>query len=202
MEDSISRKLRLAHEKYLKGFLESNPEKMAELAGGTYENGIISLPHFNYVLKIDAATGAVEPKPSGLLEEILVLKYLQEAQGMTGPGNDYLAFIQLPFGSHHIKAFKIEVTDALAKTFGANFEKFTAIAEKFGGTKANDGDISYILPFFPKIYVKIILWEADDEFPAACNFLFDNKCSFHMDTDGLNELANATAEIFVEEAQK
>ena len=30
MEDSISRKLRLAHEKYLKGFLESDPEKMAE----------------------------------------------------------------------------------------------------------------------------------------------------------------------------
>ena len=202
MEDSISRKLRLAHEKYVKGFLEADPVKMAELAGGKYEEGFIYLPHFNETLKIDCATGAVEPKPESFLEEILVLKYLQEAQGMTGPGNDYLAFIQLPFGSHHIKAFKIEVTDALAKTFGADFDKFAEIAERLGGVKANDGDIAYVLPFFPKIYVKIILWEADEEFPAACNFLFDNKCSFHMDTDGLNELANATAELFVEESQK
>lgn len=202
MEDSISRKLRLAHEKYVKGFLESDPKKMAELAGGRYEDGFIYLPHFNETLKVDCATGAVEPKPAGFLEEILVLKYLQEAQGMEGPGKDYLAFIQLPFGSHHIKAFKIEVTDALAKTFGDDFEKFSQIAEKLGGVKANDGDISYILPYFPKIYVKVILWEADEEFPAAANFLFDNKCSFHMDTDGLNELANSTAELFVEEAQK
>ncbi|MBQ4091843.1 MAG: DUF3786 domain-containing protein [Firmicutes bacterium] len=202
MEDSISRKLRLAHEKYVKGFLEANPQKMAELAGGTYENGTIYLPHFNETLAVDCETAKVEPKPATMLEEILVLKYLQEAQGMEGPGKDYLAFIQLPFGSHHIKAFKIEVTDALAKTFGDDFDKFASIAESLGGTRANDGDISYILPFFPKIYVKIILWEADEEFPAACNFLFDNKCSFHMDTDGLNELANATAELFVEEAQK
>jgi len=71
-----------------------------------------------------------------------------------------------------------------------------------GGVKAGDGDISYILPFFPKIYVKVILWEADDEFPAASNFLFDNKSSFHMDTDGLNELANATVERMVGEVEK
>lgn len=202
MEDSISRKLRLAHEKYLQVFLAANPKKMAELAGGSYENGAIYLAHFNETLRVDCATGAVEPKPATRLEEILVLKYLQEAQGMEGPGRDYLAFIQLPFGSHHIKAFKAEVMEPLAKAFDGDFEKFARIAEGFGGVKAGDGDISYALPFFPKIHIKIILWEADEEFPAAANFLFDNKCSFHMDTDGLNELANATAELFLEEAEK
>lgn len=202
MEDSISRKLRLAHEKYLKGFLEADPVKMAELAGGRYEDGVIYLAHFNETLSVDCATGKVEPLPATKLEEILVLKYLQEAQGMEGPGRDYLAFIQLPFGSHHIKAFKAEVTEPIAKAFGGDFEEFSRIAERLGGVKAGDGDISYVLPFFPKIYVKIILWEADEEFPAASNFLFDNKCSFHMDTDGLNELANATAELFLEERKK
>ncbi len=198
MEDSISRKLRLAHEKYLNGFLASDPEKMAELAGGHYENGVITIKHFNEVIQVHCADGTMAPRPNQLLEEVLILKYLQEAQGMEGPGSDYIAFIQLPCGSHHIKAFKAEVTDLLANTFGGDFPGFTAICEALGGEKANDGDISYILPFFPKIFVKVILWEADDEFPAAANFLFDNKCTFHMDTDGLNELANATAERLVE----
>ncbi|MGI5873267.1 MAG: DUF3786 domain-containing protein [Bacillota bacterium] len=202
MEDSISRKLRLAHEKYLEGFLAGNPAKMAELAGGTLEGDTILIEHFGRTFRVDAASGAVEPKPDQLLEEILVLKYLQEAQGMEGPGSDYIAFIQLPFGSHHIKAFKAEVTDVLADAFGADFEGFKAVCEALGGVPAKDGDIAYILPFFPKIYVKVILWEADDEFPAAANFLYDNKCSFHMDTDGLNELANATAERLVKEGKK
>ena len=174
MEDSISRKLRLAHEKYLNGFLASDPEKMAELAGGHYENGVISMKHFNEVIQVHCADGTMAPRPNQLLEEVLILKYLQEAQGMEGPGSDYIAFIQLPCGSHHIKAFKAEVTDVLANTFGGDFPGFIAICEALGGEKA------------------------DDEFPAAANFLFDNKCTFHMDTDGLNELANATAERLAE----
>lgn len=201
MEDSISRKLRLAHAKYLEGFLAADPCKMAELAGGVLVENAIEIRHFDKTLTVDTETGSVEPALP-LLEEILVLKYLQEAQGMDGPGNDYLAFIQLPFGSHHIKAFKAEVTNVLASTFGADFGAFVRVAEGLGGIKAKDGDISYILPFFPKIYVKVILWEADEEFPAAANFLFDHKSSFHMDTDGLNELANATVERMVEEAKK
>ena len=193
MEDSISRKLRLAHEKYLKDFLASDPARMAELAGGTLSENIIELNHFNETYAVNTETGAVEPKPTQLLEEILILKYLCEAQGMAGPGSDYLAFQQLPCGGHHIKAFKAEVTDVIAKAFGADFEAFKVRCEALGGIPAKDGDIAYVLPFFPKIYVKVIVWEADEEFPAAANFLFDHKCTFQMDTDGLNELANATA---------
>lgn len=202
MEDSIARKLKLAHEKYLAGFLTQKPKKMAELASADIAGNMIIVDHFGEKIAVNAACGQMNPKPKQLLEEILILKYLQEAQGIVGPGNDYIAFIQLPFGSHHIKAFKAEVTDFLAKEFGNDFTSFQKAAERLGGIAAKDGDISYVLPFFPKIYVKIILWAADDEFPAAANFLFDNKCTFHMDTDGLNELANATAARLVTEAKK
>lgn len=198
MEDSISRKLRLAHEKYLKDFLASDPARMAELAGGTLEGNIIKIAHFNDIYAVHTETGAVEPKPKQLLEEILIIKYLCEAQGMEGPGSDYLAFQQLPCGGHHIKAFKAEVTNVLVNAFGANFSEFKARCEALGGVPAKDGDIAYVLRFFPKISVKVIIWEADEEFPAASNFLFDNKCTFHMDTDGLNELANATAALLAE----
>ncbi len=200
MDDSLSRKLRLAHEKYLAGFLAANPEKMAELAGANYDDGVITIAHFHEVIAVEAATGRMTPKPKQLLEEILILKYLQEAQGIVGPGRDYLAFVQLPFGTHHSKAFKKEVSEALSERFGADFEAFRVAVKKLGGIAAEDGDISYVLPFFPKIHVKVILWEADEEFPAAANFLFDNKCTFHMDTDGLNELANATTARLIAEA--
>ncbi len=202
MEDSLSRKLRLAHEKYLAGFLAANPEKMAELAAADYKDGVITVAHFQEKIAVEAATGRMTPKPKQLLEEILILKYLQEVQGIVGPGNDYITFVQLPFGSHHRKAFQKEVNEALSERFGADFEGFRIAAKKLGGIATKDGEISYILPFFPKIHVKVILWQADEEFPAATNFLFDNKCTFHMDTDGLNELANATTARLIAEASK
>ena len=202
MEDSLNRKLRLAHEKYLAGFLAANPEKMAELAAADYEDGVITVAHFHEKIAVEADTGRMTPQPQQRLEEILILKYLQEVQGIVGPGGEYLAFVQLPCGSHHIKAFQKEVSAALSERFGADFEGFRIAAEKLGGIPAKDGDISYVLPFFPKIYVKVILWAADEEFPAAASFLFDNKCSFHMDTDGLNELANAATARLLTEASR
>jgi hypothetical protein len=202
MEDSITRKLKLAYDKYLAGFLANKPERMAELAGADFSDGFLFIDHFGEKIAVNPTSGEMTPKPQQLLEEILVLKYLQESQGMFGPGKDYISFVQLPFGFHHSKAFKAEVTDYLAKQFGHDFDSFQMAAEHLGGVAAKDGDISYVLPFFPKIYVKVILWAADDEFPSASNFLFDHKCTFQMDTDGLNELANATVARLVMEAKK
>lgn len=197
-----SRKMKLALEKYLGDFLKADGEKMAELAGGRWEAPNIILPFLQGEITVNTEDGAMSPEPPGILERVLILKYLQEAQGMEGPDSEYIAFRQLTAGSHHQNAFKAEVTDPLAKTFGDDLELFAKSAEHFGGVKTKGGDLAYTISYFPKISLCIMIWEGDDEFPAQSAFLFDKKSQFHMDTDGLNELANSLAGLLLEEAKK
>ncbi|MEE0777082.1 MAG: DUF3786 domain-containing protein [Bacillota bacterium] len=195
-------KMGIAFDKYLADFLAENGKKMAELSGGQWEDPLIRLPYLGGSITINHKDGTITPEPKELLEKILIYKYLLEVQGIEGPGDDFIAFIQLPCGSHHQKFFKLEVLAPLQNRFGEDLLAFTKAAKAFGGFPVKGGDLAYQIPYFPKIQVRIQIWEGDDEFPAQSAFLFDNKCHFHMDTDGLNELANHMTALLLEEADR
>lgn len=197
-------KLIHALNKYLADFQEAEPEKMAELAEGRWEPPNIYLPFLNGEVAVNWETGAVTPETPSILEHILILKYLLAAQGMDAAleSDEYIAFRQLPYGSHHLNAFKAEVLNPLAAAFGGDLPGFAAAAQALGGVKAPGGDLAYTIPYFPKIGLRIIIWQADEEFPAQSAFLFNKRSQFHMDTDGLNELANSLTAILLREAGK
>ena len=96
-------KMGIAFDKYLADFLEEDGKKMAELSGGKWEEPLIRLPYLGGTITVNHNDGAIEPEPKELLEKILIYKYLLEVQGIEGPGDDFIAFIQLPCGSHHQK---------------------------------------------------------------------------------------------------
>lgn len=175
---------------------------MAELSGGKWEAPYIHLPYLGGTITVNHEDGTITPEPEVLLEKILIYKYLLEAQGIDGPDDDFIAFIQLPCGSHHQKFFKLEVLGPLQDRFGEDLPAFTKAAEAFGGFPVKGGDMAYQIPYFPKIHVRVQIWEGDDEFPAQSAFLFDKKCQFHMDTDGLNELANNMTALLLKEADR
>lgn len=198
-----SSKLIHALNKYREDFLKADPAKMAELAEGRWESPNIYIRFINKEVAVNCDTGDVTPEPPGILEHILILKYLLEAKGMEAPTpeDEYIAFRQLPCGSHHQNAFNAEVIKPLAETFGHDLPRFAQVAQGLGGIKSSGGDMAYTIYYFPKISLRIIIWEADEEFPAQSAFLFDKRSQFHMDTDGLNELANSLAAILLEEAK-
>ena len=114
----------IAFDKYLADFLEEDGKKMAELSGGKWEEPLIRLPYLGGTITVNHNNGAIEPEPKELLEKILIYKYLLEVQGIEGPGDDFIAFIQLPCGSHHQKFFKLEVLEPLGKRFGDDLSAF------------------------------------------------------------------------------
>ncbi|MEG1497281.1 MAG: DUF3786 domain-containing protein [Clostridiales bacterium] len=199
-----SNKLIHALNKYLADFVVAEPKKMAELSGAVWADPNIVVPFLNKTITVNSKTGEMNPEPPGILERILILKYLLEAQGMTPPtvDDEYIAFRQLTYGSHHQEAFRLEVTEPLRDAFGRDLPLFAKVAESFGGIKSSGGDMAYTISYFPKISLRIIIWEADDEFPAQSACLFDKKSQFHLDTDGLNELANSLTAILLKEANK
>ena len=62
----------------------------------------------------------------------------------------------------------------LAGSFGHNLEGFKKSCESLNGTPAGVGDASYDIKFMDGLTVRLILWEADDEFPAAAQVLFSD----------------------------
>ncbi len=64
--------------------------------------------------------------------------------------------------------------------FEDSLESLRSVCEKLGGTPADKGDVSYILPVFENIPVWFQYWEKDEEFPASVQFLWDSSISLHF----------------------
>jgi len=82
-------------------------------------------------------------------------------------------------GPHEMPTRKLE------KTFGQDLDGFTSASSASGGKKVEGGDVAYEFLVFPKVPVKIILWLADEEFPARVSYLFDRTANIHLQLDAL-----------------
>lgn len=182
--------------------LAGDGQTMAELAGGRWQAPEIILPYGNGELKINCENGDIFPELGNRLQAAIVYQYIAEAVGVEGPGSEYISFLQLPNGDHHNVPFHIEAEVPLSKRFGSDLVAFAKAARALGGIAVEGGDQAYQFRYFPKVYLRIIIWEADDEFPAKAVLLFDNKSQFHLDTAGLYSLGINFAKRLIAEADK
>ena len=83
--------------------------------------------------------------------------------------------------------------DKLEQAFGRNQDVFASLFLSLGGKTADGGDSAFDFLFFPRLPVRLILWLADDEFPARMSFLFDRSANQHLKLDGLWAVGKALA---------
>ncbi len=60
-----------------------------------------------------------------------------------------------------------------ARSFDHHTAQLSAACEALGGTKSEVGDVSYLLPVFPFLSIRLQFWESDDEFPPQLKFMWD-----------------------------
>ena len=58
----------------------------------------------------------------------------------------------------------------LEARFGRDLPGFFQVGALLGAEKLNSGDAALAFQVFPKLPVEVILWEADEEFPAQVSF--------------------------------
>ena len=75
--------------------------------------------------------------------------------------------------------------DRLLNQFGNDLECFKAVCENLGAMPIVYADAAYSFLFFPRLPVAILLWTADDEFPARASMLVDWTADQHLALDGL-----------------
>jgi hypothetical protein len=122
-----------------------------------------------------------EPLPPHL--QALLLYYFLTCDGAR-PDGQWIAFSQLPDGRFYDQAFQGYTGAVLARTFGEELQAFCAAAEGFNGSREFQlGSAAYRFQALPYVPLLAVFWQGDEDFPSACQILFDSAVSHHLPTD-------------------
>lgn len=167
----------LAHYKSL--YAQADPAEMSRRTGIEWdgEKGEFRFTVLNVELKATwpelgvyyAASGEA-CKPSIV---ILFGRFLLEGTATLSAGR-FLAYAEMPWGQVYNANFNGRCIRRLAGTFGADLAGFERACVRCGGQKVKGGDSAFVLTFLPELFLKVILWEGDEEYPASAQILFSD----------------------------
>lgn len=98
--------------------------------------------------------------------------YAKEDVSLTG---DWIPFRELKGASPFAGAFRQGILEPLAATFSGHVELLDKAVERLRGVRVSS--TSFQLLAFSCMPVKLNFWDADDEFPAQANLLFDSSAT-------------------------
>ena len=97
---------------------------------------------------------------------ILLLHYLLTADGRP-MANQWIAFRNLPGGVGSDAAFQGRASMRLSRAFGTDLPAFQAAATALGGERLTFGDASFLFRALPRVWLSVVVYLADEEFPGA-----------------------------------
>ena len=113
-------------------------------------------------------------------EEILLLRFLLEGRFAPGTGR-MLAYEELPQGAVYMAQFQGRNIGRFAREFGRDPGRLKAALEAIPGLNyeaVSGADVGYRLEFLDGLFISILLWEADEEFPASAQLLFSDNFKY------------------------
>jgi hypothetical protein len=153
---------------------EASQEFTYALMGETYR---AAWPKFAIT---EAGTNAERTMP---YEAILMMRYMCEARPIP-PTGTFVAYKELPWGATYDANFQGRVIRRFIYEFARTPNDFIIIMETNAGLNARKlekCDAGYEFDFIGgemPLRVQIKLWEADEEFPASAQVLFDKNFEF------------------------
>lgn len=169
------------------------PHLVAARAGVVYhrltdETGEFEVPFWGQTLAVAFPDGTVtrtdSDEPSSIAEQILALHYLITADGVP-TADHWIAFRELPGGMGYAPAFQGRADNRLKQVFGRDVEGFHRAAKQLGGESLSFGDASYMFRIFPKLWLAVVLYLADEEFDASASVLFDGAAPHYLPVEDL-----------------
>lgn len=189
-------------EEWQQRFLTMDPaeicRRLPEIAQN--EEGL-ALWHYGRQFMVNRGNGSIralsDDKPVKVMPQLNIYTlfwYAGKEATLTG---SWVPFQALRDASPFEKAFHKGILEPLAATFSGHEELLRHAVEKLKGTILSP--TSYQLQAFSCIPVRINFWDADDEFPAQANLLFDSSATDfnHVEsivtiaTEGMYQLAEA-----------
>jgi hypothetical protein len=190
-------KCRDVSEEIWKDFEAGEPREFAGRTGTLYQGEEYHLPFLDRTLLLSPVrrqvevAGAPGAEPGFRLCLTALLYLLRLDPGALGPG---ISPLELPGGATFFRGHHGLPGSPLEARFGRDAAGFSAAAKKLRGETRPDGDASVALEVFPGLVVEIILWLADDEFPAQVSFTVPAHLDRFWSLDAVWGLLNLVAQ--------
>jgi hypothetical protein len=127
----------------------------------------------------------------------LVVYHLAQSDG-TPPAGTWISFADLPDGSFYVTAFRGYTGAAIARRFAAAPDAVArAVARVKGTVLVGLADRAWRVPALPRLPIALLWWDADDEFEARAELLFDASAAHHINTEGCAILGSWLTSLLV-----
>ena len=136
--------------------------------GSTYE---ISFPDYKISHKEDEK--GVYPLEEAMNAKIFMVRYLSEKAKAPSSGK-FLTYREVPWGEVYFRQFQGRCLMRLAFSYGNKLEAFKKVMTAMGAKPLEQGDCAFELEFMEGFFIRLILWEGDDEFPPSSQILFSD----------------------------
>jgi len=183
-----------AHKVALEKFRACSLEDMGRCSGYSIEDNALVIEFLGQHFKVDYPSGNFAPIQDSdgelpIATQILILHYVTNLSETSEAGK-LISYKELPGGAIYIKPFTGRAIDPLVRTFGSDPDSLLEVVTGLGGQSNGLGDVGVTYRVFPRISVALILWRADDEFPASGNILFDASAPSILPTEDFAVLAS------------
>jgi hypothetical protein len=145
-----------------------NTEHIVDLAGRTIDT-------------VSASGGA---RAAGYSQQLCILAYLVNAQDLP-PAGQLVNAERLDPGGFFFRGSHRLPTEKLAETFGGNPSLLRQVGRRLNAVPRAFGDAAIELSVLPRISVILVIWGADEEFPARASILFDRNATAQAPLDVL-----------------
>lgn len=179
---------------------EANPKNICAYSGTAFseEAGFYLIPFFNTHLlcfpeqeKVDLENPDIYPVPDFELY-LVTLTYLLRARKLE-PSGQWIGEKEIPGGEQFFRGLHQFPFGRLLKRFGPDTALLERAARSLGATPVSMGDAAFAFQAFPRVPIALLMWEGDEEFPAAMHLRFDETISKHLPPlDVIWALANVT----------
>ena len=113
-------------------------------------------------------------------EGILAIRYLLEGKHAPASGK-MLSYEEMPWGPVYQAQFKGRLLGRIAREFGSDPSRLGLAVGAAPGLLHEDiggADAAYRFEFLDGFFISVLVWEGDDEFPAAAQMLFSDNFKY------------------------
>jgi hypothetical protein len=168
------------------GLRDRDPQQLSAATGSVFASGAFRLDLFTQSVSLPfpdlEAVDSVSGKTLPLSVQALLLYYFSAADATPLAGR-WISFAELPDGRVYNQAFQGYTGDLLARRFGADLPSFERASRLLAGGKISYGDAGFAFLALPRLSLSAVLWQGDDEFPAAGKVLFDASVTHYLPTE-------------------
>ena len=153
---------------------------------------LLVCPEKREVKRVSDPASESDPPPD--FNTVLIsVHYLLRAQEVP-IANEYITDSQITDGAFFFKGPHALPSWVVEKRFGSDARTFLEKGKLIGGKPIKFGDAGLEFLVLPRVQLAYVLWEADDEFPARSQILFDASAEKHFALDVMWAMCNLVTE--------